>query len=171
LASLINGLEEPANADGSTEVVLESLKGLAVLLSVETKKPISPRIVFALKPFVEKENWEMRLAAINALRATAQGWQRFVQSPDDDVTDHLLGCIPCLVIKLEDGNEAVATVTSFPFPFLMSIDFTWSLHLPSIQSEQFIARAARVTGFTLKERRVKPIQLINVLLMTAALKV
>lgn len=110
MSSLLNGLEEPSNAEGSAEVVLESLRGLSVLLSAKTEKPVSPRVVLALKPFIEKENWEMKLAAIYALGATAQGWQRFVLSPDDDVTDHLLGCIPCLVIKLEDSNVSVATV-------------------------------------------------------------
>ena len=54
----------------------------------------------------------MRLAAICALGATARGWQRFVLSPDDDVTDHLLGCVPCLTVKLEDSNVAVAAVWS-----------------------------------------------------------
>lgn len=113
LASLLDGLEEPSSVEGSTQVVLESLRGLSILLSVKTEKPISPRVVLALKPFLDKEvNWEMRLAAISALGATARGWQRFVlqSSPDDDVTDHLLGCLPCLVIKLEDANVAVATV-------------------------------------------------------------
>lgn len=110
LSALLEGLEEPSNAEGSSDVVLESLKGLSVLLNTKTKKPISPRVVLAIKPFIEKENWEMRLAAISALGATALGWQRFVLSPDDDVTDHLLGCIPCLAIKLEDAHEEVAMV-------------------------------------------------------------
>ncbi|XP_031777051.1 maestro heat-like repeat-containing protein family member 1 isoform X2 [Nasonia vitripennis] len=114
LASLLDGLEEPSGVEGSTEVVLESLRGLSILLSAaKTEKPISPRVVLALKPFLEKENccWEMSLAATSALGAMARGWQSFVLSPDDDATDHLLGCLPCLVIKLEDANVAVAAAS------------------------------------------------------------
>ncbi|XP_058805829.1 maestro heat-like repeat-containing protein family member 1 [Phymastichus coffea] len=109
LASLLNGLEEPLNAEGNNEVVLESLRGLSVILTVKTEKPISPRVVFTLRTFVEKDSWEMRLAAISALGAVVRSWQRFVLSPDDDVTDHLLSCIPCLTIKLEDNVHAVVT--------------------------------------------------------------
>ncbi|XP_014215700.1 maestro heat-like repeat-containing protein family member 1 isoform X1 [Copidosoma floridanum] len=112
LCSLLDGLEEPSSVDGSTDVVLESLRGLSVLLSTTTEKPISPRVVLALKPFVEKENWEMRLAAMCALGAIARSWQsRFMRSPDDDITDHLLACIPCLAIKLEDNVDAIAVAS------------------------------------------------------------
>uniref|UniRef100_A0ABD2XLD7 Maestro heat-like repeat-containing protein family member 1 n=1 Tax=Trichogramma kaykai TaxID=54128 RepID=A0ABD2XLD7_9HYME len=111
LSSLLDGLEEPVGAtDGSADVILESLKGLAVLLSVKTSKPVSPRVVLALKPFVERENVEARLAALRAMGALTLAWQRFTaDSPtDDDVTDHLLGCLPCLAVKLEDRSLDVA---------------------------------------------------------------
>ncbi|KAJ8688258.1 hypothetical protein QAD02_024053 [Eretmocerus hayati] len=110
LSALLEGLDEPSNAEGSSEVILESLRGLALLLSVETPRPMSPRLVLALKPFAEKDsNWQMRLAAISALGALAKGWRRHAaRSPDDELTDQLLGCLPCFVIKLEDGNAAVA---------------------------------------------------------------
>ena len=108
MSALLEGLEEPATGDGANEVVLESLRGLSILLSLKTERPISPRVVLALKPFVEKENWETRLSAISALGAISRGWTKSVGGPDDDVTDHLLGCLPCLVIKIEDPNDLVA---------------------------------------------------------------
>ncbi|KAK2577321.1 hypothetical protein KPH14_003451 [Odynerus spinipes] len=108
--ALLDGLEEPAIGDGGNDVVLESLRGLSVLLSVQFERPVSPRVVLALKPFVEKENWELRLAAISALSAVACSWQKSVTSPDDDIKDHLLGCLPCLTIRLEDANVTVAKV-------------------------------------------------------------
>lgn len=106
--ALLEGLEEPSSGEGASDVVLESLRGLAILLSLKTEKPVSPRVVLALKPFVEKENWEMRLAAVSALGALAKGWNKSVKAPDDDVCDHLLGCLPCLTIKIEDNNSLVA---------------------------------------------------------------
>lgn len=108
--ALLDGLEEPASGKGGTEVALESLRGLSVLLSVPYKRPISPRVVLALKPFFEKENWEMKLAAIDALGAIAINWQRSMTVPSDDLIDHLLGCLPCLIIRLEDSNTTVAKV-------------------------------------------------------------
>ncbi|XP_024939150.1 maestro heat-like repeat-containing protein family member 1 isoform X2 [Cephus cinctus] len=107
VAALLDGLEEPANGEGGSEVALESLRGLAGLLSLQREIPVSPRIVLALKPFVEKENAEVRLAAINSLGAIARGWSISVSTPNDDISDHLLGCLPCLIIKLEDPNPAV----------------------------------------------------------------
>lgn len=108
--ALLDGLEETAGGEGGAEVVLESLRGLSVLLSVQYKRPISPRVVLALKPFIEKENWEMKLAAIGALGAIATNWRRSVTSPDDDLIDHLLGCLPSLIIRLEDSNITVVKV-------------------------------------------------------------
>ncbi|XP_015183266.1 PREDICTED: maestro heat-like repeat-containing protein family member 1 [Polistes dominula] len=108
--ALLDGLEEPASGDGGNDVILESLRGLSVLLSVQFARPVSPRVVLALKPFIEKENWEMRLAAISALSAVASSWQKIVLSQDDDIRDHLLGCLPCLTIRLEDENITVAKV-------------------------------------------------------------
>nr|XP_050863894.1 maestro heat-like repeat-containing protein family member 1 [Vespula vulgaris] len=108
--ALLDGLEESAIGDGGNDVILESLRGLSVLLSVQFVRPVSPRVVLALKPFIEKENWEMRLAAISALSAVACSWQKIVTSPDDDIKDHLLGCLPCLTIRLEDENVTVAKV-------------------------------------------------------------
>lgn len=105
--ALLDGLEETAGGEGGAEVVLESLRGLSVLLSVQYKRPISPRVVLALKPFIEKENWEMKLAAIGALGAIATNWRRSITSPDDDLIDHLLGCLPSLIIRLEDSNITV----------------------------------------------------------------
>ncbi|KAG5305866.1 MROH1 protein, partial [Pseudoatta argentina] len=107
MEALLDGLEETAGGEGGAEVVLESLRGLSVLLSVQYKRPISPRVVLALKPFIEKENWEMKLAAIDALGAIATNWQRSVALPDDDLIDHLLGCLPSLIIRLEDSNITV----------------------------------------------------------------
>jgi len=108
--ALLDGLEETAGGEGGAEVVLESLRGLSVLLSVQYKKPISPRVVLALKPFIEKENWEMKLAAIGALGAIATNWRRSITSPDNDLVDHLLGCLPSLIIRLEDSNITVVKV-------------------------------------------------------------
>ncbi|EGI58311.1 PREDICTED: maestro heat-like repeat-containing protein family member 1 [Acromyrmex echinatior] len=111
MEALLDGLEETAGGEGGAEVVLESLRGLSVLLSVQYKRPISPRVVLALKPFIEKENWEMKLAAIDALGAIATNWQRSVALPDDDLIDHLLGCLPSLIIRLEDSNITVVKTT------------------------------------------------------------
>ena len=110
LNALLDSLEEPCNADSSVDVIINSLQGLSLLLSVKTLNPISPRILMTLKPFIEKENWEIRLAAISALNSIIYGWQQFVFSPDDDITDHLLGCLPCLIIKLEDSKTKIALV-------------------------------------------------------------
>lgn len=109
--ALLDGLEESATGDGGNDVILESLRGLSVLLSVQFVRSVSPRVVLALKPFIEKENWEMRLAAISALSAVASSWQKIVTSPDDDIKNHLLGCLPCLTIRLEDENVTVAKVS------------------------------------------------------------
>ncbi|KAL6261907.1 hypothetical protein P5V15_006990 [Pogonomyrmex californicus] len=109
--ALLDGLEETAGGEGGTEVVLESLRGLSVLFSVHYRKPINPRVVLALKPFIEKENWEMKLAAISALGAIATNWQKSVKSPDNDLIDHLLGCLPSLIIRLEDSNITVVKET------------------------------------------------------------
>ncbi|XP_011301504.1 maestro heat-like repeat-containing protein family member 1 [Fopius arisanus] len=106
--ALLEGLEEPSSGEGGHDVVLESLRGLSLLLGMRTEKPVSPRVVLALKPFVEKENWEIRLAAISALGALVRGWIKSIRDPDDDVSDHLLGCLPCLTIKIEDNNSLVA---------------------------------------------------------------
>ena len=111
MSALLNGLEEPASANGASDVVLESLNGLSILLSIKTGRPISPRIILALKPFIEKENCKLRLAAVSALEAVVRNWQMSMTSVDDEVTDHLLGCIPSLVIKLEDPNFAVIMVS------------------------------------------------------------
>lgn len=108
--ALLDGLEETAGGKGGAEVVLESLRGLSVLLSAQCKRPVSPRVVLALKPFIEKENWEMKLAAINALGAIAINWQKSFALPNDDLIDHLLGCLPSLIIRLEDSNTMVVTV-------------------------------------------------------------
>lgn len=108
--ALLDGLEETAGGEGGAEVVLESLRGLSVLLSVQYKRPISPRVVLALKPFFEKENWEMKLAAIGALGAIATNWHRSLASPNDDLIDHLMGCLPSLIIRLEDSNITVVKV-------------------------------------------------------------
>lgn len=108
--ALLDGLEEPANGEGGSEVALESLRGLSILLSAQYKRPVSPRVVLALKPFIEKENWEMKLAAIKALGAIAANWQKSVPVPTDDLIDHLLGCLPSLIIRLEDSNTLVVKV-------------------------------------------------------------
>lgn len=108
--ALLDGLEETAGGKGGAEVVLESLRGLSVLLSVQCKRSVSPRVVLALKPFIEKENWEMKFAAINALGAIVANWQKSFALPDDDLIDHLLGCLPSLIIRLEDSNTIVVTV-------------------------------------------------------------
>ena len=109
---MLEGLEEPITTESSVEVVLEALRGLANLLAVKVNRPISPRVILALRPFAEKENSEMRLVAIVALGAAAEGWRRIVASPDDDVTDHLLGCLPCLIVKLND-NVDISMVNFF----------------------------------------------------------
>ncbi|XP_029176005.1 LOW QUALITY PROTEIN: maestro heat-like repeat-containing protein family member 1 [Nylanderia fulva] len=109
--ALLNGLEESAGGEGGAEVVLESLRGLSELLSAQYKRPESLRVILALKPFIEKENWEMRLAAIDALGAIATNWERSISSPDDDLIDHLLSCLPSLIIRLEDSNTMVVMVT------------------------------------------------------------
>lgn len=108
--ALLDGLEETAGGEGGAEVVLESLRGLSVLLSVQYKRPVSPRVVLALKPFIEKENREMKLAAIGALGAIATNWRRSITLPNDDLIDHLLGCLPSLIIRLEDSNITVVKV-------------------------------------------------------------
>ncbi|KAK0166476.1 hypothetical protein PV328_004896 [Microctonus aethiopoides] len=110
MMALLNGLEEPPNSNGGSQVVLESLRGLSILLSLKTDRPVSPRVVLALKPFVDKDNWEMRLAAISALDAISRGWLKSIEAPDDDVTDHLLGCLPSLIIKLEDSNVMISKI-------------------------------------------------------------
>lgn len=107
MTALLDGLEEPSSGDSANEVVVESLRGLSTLLSVQTGRPISPRVVLALKPFVEKENNEMRLAAINALGGIARGWRKSLKEPDSDIIEHLYGCLPCLTIRLEDCEESV----------------------------------------------------------------
>jgi len=111
LDALLVGLEETAGGEGSAEVVLESLRGLSILLSVQYTRPVSPRIVLALKPFIEKENFEMRLAAISALGAIATNWHKSIALPNDDLIDHLLGCLPSLIIRLEDSHAIVVTVS------------------------------------------------------------
>lgn len=109
--ALLDGLEEPASGEGGNEVVLESLRGLAVLLSVQSKIPISPRVVMGLKPFIEKENVDMKFAAISVLGAIATNWQTTAALEDDnDLSDHLLWCLPCLIVRLEDANILVAKV-------------------------------------------------------------
>ena len=113
MAALLDGLEEPVSASGASDVVLESLNGLSILLSIKTGRPISPRIILALKPFMEKENCKLRLAAMSALEAVIRNWQNSITTVDDDVTDHLLGCIPSIVIKLEDPNFAVIMVSQW----------------------------------------------------------
>ncbi|EZA49279.1 HEAT repeat-containing protein 7A [Ooceraea biroi] len=105
--ALLDGLEESAGGEGGVEVVLESLRGLSVLLAVRYQKPINPRVILALKPFVEKENWEMKLAAISALGAIGSNWKRLIISPNDDLVDHILGCLPSLIIRLEDSNITI----------------------------------------------------------------
>lgn len=110
--ALLNGLEESAGGEGGAEVVLESLRGLSILLSVQYKKPINPRVVLALKPFIEKENWEMKLAAIEALGAIATNWEKSIVSLDDDLIDHLLSCLSSLIIRLEDSNTMIVMVRS-----------------------------------------------------------
>ncbi|KAG7209580.1 hypothetical protein KM043_011242 [Ampulex compressa] len=106
--ALLDGLEEPSSNDGGNEVILESLRGLAILTSVEREQPVSPHVVLALKPFLEKEYWETRLAAITALGSVAHKWEQSVTFPNDDITHHLLGCLPSLVIRLEDLNVTIA---------------------------------------------------------------
>jgi len=123
MEALLDGLEETAGGEGGAEVVLESLRGLSVLLSVQYKRPISPRVVLALKPFIEKENWEMKLAAIGALGAIATNWQRVIASPNDDLIDHLLGCLPSLIIRLEDSNITVVKVCLYRIFVEHSIHF------------------------------------------------
>lgn len=107
--ALLEGLEEPASGEGGSEIILESLRGLSVLLPVQSKTSINPRVVLALKPFVEKENWEMRFAAISALGAIAANWQKSILL-NDELADYFLGCLPCLIIKLEDSNIMVVKV-------------------------------------------------------------
>ncbi|XP_008560336.1 maestro heat-like repeat-containing protein family member 1 [Microplitis demolitor] len=116
IAALLDGLEElPTNgglvAGGGSQVILESLRGLEVLLALQTTgRSVSPRVILALKPFVDKQdNWEMRLAAVGGLGAVSRGWLKSLKTYDnDDITDHLLGCLPCLTIRLEDVNNLVA---------------------------------------------------------------
>lgn len=94
--------------------MLESLRGLSKLLSVQYKTPVGPRVVMALKPFVEKENVDIKLAAITVLGAIATNWQRTVTTTDEDLTDHFLWCLPCLIVRLEDSNITVAKVIHTP---------------------------------------------------------
>nr|ACE75349.1 HEAT repeat-containing protein [Glyptapanteles indiensis] len=116
VAALLDGLEElPTNgglvAGGGSQVILESLRGLETLLGLQTTgRAVSPRVVLSLKSFVDKQdNWDMRLAAIGALGAVSRGWLKALKTyDDDDVTDHLLGCLPCLTVRLEDVNSLVA---------------------------------------------------------------
>jgi hypothetical protein len=108
--ALLDGLEESADGEGGIEVVLESLRGLSVLLAVQYQKSISPRVVLALKPFVEKQNWEMKLAAISALGAIGNNWKRLIIVPNEDLVNHLLGCLPSLIIRLEDSNITIVKV-------------------------------------------------------------
>ncbi|XP_043485318.1 maestro heat-like repeat-containing protein family member 1 [Leptopilina heterotoma] len=104
MSALLEGLEEPS---GASDVILESLNGLSVMLSIKIGRPVSPRIILTLKPFIEKENSKLRLAAVSALEAAVRNWQTTLDAVDDDITDQLLSCIPCLVIKLEDPNLAI----------------------------------------------------------------
>lgn len=118
VAALLDGLEElPTNgglvAGGGSQVILESLRGLETLLGLQTAgRAVSPRVVLSLKSFVDKQdNWDMRLAAVGALGAVSRGWLKSLKTyDDDDVTDHLLGCLPCLTVRLEDVNSLVAKV-------------------------------------------------------------
>lgn len=107
MSALLEGLEEPS---GASDVILESLNGLSIMLSIKIGRPVSPRIILTLKPFIEKENSKLRLAAVSALEAAVRNWQTTIDSVDDDITDQLLSCIPCLVIKLEDPNLAIIMV-------------------------------------------------------------
>lgn len=111
LSALLDGLEETADAGGK-EVILESLRGFPVLLSVKTERPISPHIVLAIKPYLEKEDWEMRLAAVSALRSVFKTYHNFSTLPDDDVSDQFLSCLPCFTVKLEDPINAISEVKS-----------------------------------------------------------
>ncbi|XP_034951758.1 maestro heat-like repeat-containing protein family member 1 [Chelonus insularis] len=108
ITALLDGLEEPSNNNEGSQVVLESLRGLEQLLSLKIDQPVSPNVILLLKPFVEKDNWKIRHAAIKAIGSLSRGWMKSVKNNDDDVTDHLLGCIPCLTIKVEDSHETVA---------------------------------------------------------------
>lgn len=105
--AFLDGLEETAGGEGGTEVVVESLRSLSMLLQFQYKKPVSPRVVLALKPFIEKEYWEMKLYAIEALGAVVANWHRSIALPTDDLIDHLLGCLPSLIIRLEDTNRTI----------------------------------------------------------------
>ncbi|XP_046485809.1 maestro heat-like repeat-containing protein family member 1 isoform X1 [Neodiprion pinetum] len=106
--TLLEQLEVPAGSEGGNGVALESLRGLAVLLSIKGQRLPNPRVILSLKPFIEKENWEMRLAAINALGAIAHTWKSLSSNADEVMSDHLLGCLTCLIVRLEDSNLAVA---------------------------------------------------------------
>ncbi|CAD6243793.1 GSCOCG00013142001-RA-CDS [Cotesia congregata] len=116
VAALLDGLEElPTNgglvAGGGSQVILESLRGLETLLGLQTTgRAVSPRVVLSLKSFVDKQdNWDIRLAAVGALGAVSRGWLKSLKTyDDDDVSDHLLGCLPCLTVRLEDVNSLVA---------------------------------------------------------------
>ncbi|XP_048515831.1 maestro heat-like repeat-containing protein family member 1 isoform X2 [Athalia rosae] len=106
--SLLEELEVPTGGEGGNEVTLECLRGLAVLLSVRSQRLPNPRVVLALKPFIDKESWEMRLATINALGAIARTWEWTSNTGYESISGHLLGCLPCLLIRLEDPNPDVA---------------------------------------------------------------
>lgn len=108
--SLLEELETVNGSEGGNGVVLEALQGLAILLSIKGQRLPNPRVVLSLKPFIEKENWEMRVAAINALGAIARTWKSSSNTGDEVISDHFLGCLPCLVIRLEDPNPVVAKV-------------------------------------------------------------
>lgn len=98
--------------------MIESLRGLSRLLLVQYKTPVSPRVVMALKPFIEKEDPNIKLAALTVLNAIVYNWQRTAPSADDDLIDHFLWCLPCLIIRLEDTDKMVVEVMYMYFALI-----------------------------------------------------
>ncbi|XP_066601131.1 maestro heat-like repeat-containing protein family member 1 [Prorops nasuta] len=111
MSALLEGLEEPMGEEGGIAVILESLKGLSLLLSVPIQRMISPQIVLALKPFIEKENLQIREAALNVLHVVIRYWKKYPSLKDNDINDYLLGCIPCLIIRVVDSNLEISMIT------------------------------------------------------------
>lgn len=127
--ALLEQLEVPNGDEGANGVALEALRGLAVLLSINGQRLRDPKVILALKPFIEKENWEMRLAATNALGAVARTWKSSLNTGTEVISDHLLGCLPCLIIRIEDPNPVVAKVVATS---ILSLIMFWMIFKPRI---------------------------------------
>ncbi|XP_012277895.1 maestro heat-like repeat-containing protein family member 1 isoform X2 [Orussus abietinus] len=103
LTALLEGLEEPS---WRSPVALESLRGLMRLLAMRGSHSLAPRVLLALRPFLDKEYRETKLAALAALGVAARGL-----GPGDPLEDHFLSCLPSLAVQLEDPDVDVARAT------------------------------------------------------------